>query len=55
MEYTEYCPNCDYKLTVEENVANYVIKNNKGDAVTHCPNCHKELEVVDGVMKVVKK
>lgn len=57
MEYTDYCPNCDRKLYIEEDQTFVVIKatsGKRGEVVTHCPDCKMKLEVIDGQLSVVK-
>ena len=48
--YPAYCPNCDYRLTIEEEVNNYTIVDNF-HAVHNCPNCLIPLIVVNGELK----
>ncbi len=58
MEYTDHCPNCDRKLSIEEEGVNYIIKSHSGkygQVVTHCPDCKMKLEVIDGQLSVVEE
>lgn len=50
MQYNAYCPNCDYKLVIEENTNNYVILDN-GHPVHTCPNCLIPLIIIDGELR----
>lgn len=54
MEYTDYCPNCNQQLTIEEHTNNYVFKYN-GRPTRNCPKCSMLLEVVNGEVSVIKE
>jgi len=48
-QYAVYCPNCDYKLWVQEEVNNYVLMDgNNGHVIHNCPNCMIPLIIIDG-------
>lgn len=54
MEYTDYCPNCDQQLTIEEFPGNVVFKYN-GKPTRKCPRCAMKLEIVEGQVSVIKE
>lgn len=54
MTHTSYCPNRDYRLTIEEDDHYYRITDN-GHTVTACPSCLIELEVQGGELVEVKQ
>ena len=49
MTYTDYCPNCDYRLMVEEDRTHCRITD-YGHTVTACPNCLVPLRVEASVI-----
>jgi len=48
--YAVYCPNCDYRLWVEEEVNNYTILDGR-QVVHNCPKCFIPLIIVNGELK----
>lgn len=55
MIHDAYCPNCDFKLQVEEYVSNYVIiyfdaEKRIQKFIDNCPNCNIRLKVENGVL-----
>ena len=50
MTYTLYCPNCDTRITVEEEGAHYRLTDGNGHTITTCPGCMIELELEGGVL-----
>lgn len=54
MEYTDYCPNCDQQLTIEEFPGNVTFKYN-GKPTRKCPKCGMKLEIVEGQVSVIKE
>ena len=51
----DYCPNCDYKLTITFDTIYEGIVEDNGHLVTSCPNCLQPLDVDNGKIIIIDK